>query len=73
MTSSASSPQPSRQSGRQASRPGAAGVTGRVHVRTRALDASSSLLDAVPRAEDALAWVREGEGMVGWGVAARFE
>jgi menaquinone-specific isochorismate synthase len=37
------------------------------------VDTSASLLDVVPRAEDALAWVRAGEGLVGWGEAARFE
>ncbi len=38
-------------------------------VRTVALDDPGTLLDLVPR-EDALAWVRRGEGLVGWGVAA---
>jgi menaquinone-specific isochorismate synthase len=38
-------------------------------VRTVALDDPGPLLALLP-AEDALAWVRRGEGLVGWGVAA---
>jgi menaquinone-specific isochorismate synthase len=40
-------------------------------VRTRAIDAGA-LLDHLP-AESPLAWVRDGDGLVGWGVAARVE
>ncbi|MBY9074571.1 chorismate-binding protein [Nocardioides sp. WL0053] len=38
-------------------------------VRTVALDDDSPLLALVPR-EESLAWVRRGEGLVGWGAAA---
>jgi menaquinone-specific isochorismate synthase len=38
-------------------------------VRTVALDDPGPLLALLPP-EDALAWVRRGEGLVGWGVAA---
>ena len=56
--------------------PAAAGTTSTavpaLVVRTVALGAQSSLLDLLP--EDApLAWVQGGEGLVGWGEAARCE
>lgn len=41
-------------------------------VRTVALDDPRPLLDLVPVAHP-LAWVRDGEGLVGWGTAARIE
>ncbi len=41
-------------------------------VRTRAIRDPKSLLDRLP-ADDAVAWVRAGEGLVGWGVAAELE
>jgi menaquinone-specific isochorismate synthase len=65
MASSASSPQPSRH--------GAEHASDRAYVRTRRVDTSAGLLDVLPTAEDTLAWVRAGEGLVGWGTAARFE
>jgi menaquinone-specific isochorismate synthase len=50
-----------------------------VKVRTVALDDGRSLLDLVPTdaagraVPDAVAWVRRGEGLVGWGQAARID
>jgi menaquinone-specific isochorismate synthase len=44
-----------------------------VRVVTRALDDDRALLDLPPTSTDALAWVRRGEGLVGWGVAARLD
>jgi menaquinone-specific isochorismate synthase len=43
-----------------------------VRVTTRALDDGRPLLELPPTGSDAYAWVRRGEGLVGWGVAARF-
>lgn len=43
-----------------------------LHVVTRVLDDDRPLLDLAP-VPDALVWVREGEGLVAWGTAARFE
>jgi menaquinone-specific isochorismate synthase len=40
-------------------------------VHTRPVRSRSELLDLLPAGEDVLAWLREGEGLVGWGVAAR--
>ena len=40
-------------------------------VRSQQVDLVGSLLARLPHADDALAWVRDGAGMVGWGVAAR--
>lgn len=49
----------------------------RTHVRTRVIDladtASGQLLPLLPTGGDALTWLRHGEGLVGWGEAARFE
>ncbi|MFP4150040.1 MAG: isochorismate synthase MenF [Nitriliruptoraceae bacterium] len=42
-------------------------------VRTVALDDDRPLLDLLPATPDALAWVRDGEGLVAWGVAARLD
>jgi menaquinone-specific isochorismate synthase len=50
-----------------------------VKVRTIALDDDRPLLDLVPRgadarmAADAVAWVRAGDGLVGWGTALRLD
>ncbi|WP_433266014.1 isochorismate synthase [Actinosynnema sp. CS-041913] len=44
----------------------------RLRVRTRHV-ADSGLLGRLPAPTGALAWVRDGEGLVGWGEAARFE
>jgi len=41
-------------------------------VRTRPIADPTTLLDRLP-AEHPVAWVRNGEGLVGWGVAARLE
>ena len=41
-------------------------------VRTSAVDAPGPLLDLLPE-RSPFAWVRSGEGLVGWGTAARFE
>ncbi|MBB4674447.1 isochorismate synthase [Crossiella cryophila] len=43
-----------------------------VRVRTRELPAGVDLLAQLPSSEDVLAWVRGGDGLVGWGVAAEF-
>jgi menaquinone-specific isochorismate synthase len=44
-----------------------------IRVVTRRLEDDRPLLDLPPTAEDTLAWVRRGEGLVGWGVAARLD
>ncbi|GGM83888.1 isochorismate synthase [Longimycelium tulufanense] len=40
---------------------------------TRRVIDDGDLLAALPVPDDALAWVRQGEGLIGWGVAARVE
>ncbi len=40
--------------------------------RSRALEHDLELLQHLPN-ENPLAWVRGGEGLIGWGVAARFQ
>lgn len=42
-------------------------------VRSRRVDLVGPLLHRLPSADGALAWVRDGDGMVGWGEAARLE
>jgi menaquinone-specific isochorismate synthase len=42
-------------------------------VRTAPLVAGAGLLDRLPSATGALSWVRRGNGLVGWGEAARLE
>ncbi|MEX1163850.1 MAG: isochorismate synthase [Nitriliruptor sp.] len=42
-----------------------------LRVVTRRFDDDRSLLDLPPTSAEAHAWVRRGEGLVGWGVAAR--
>ena len=42
-------------------------------VHSVAIDEDRPLLDLLPHTPDALAWVRDGEGLVAWGVAARIE
>jgi menaquinone-specific isochorismate synthase len=49
-------------------RPGAIGIS----VRSTEIDDDTELLSRLP-AETAFAWVRRGEGLVGWGEAARVE
>jgi menaquinone-specific isochorismate synthase len=43
-----------------------------VRTTTRVLDDDRPLLDLLPAGVEPYAWVRRGEGLVGWGVAARF-
>lgn len=49
-----------------------AGVPARPYARTRIVDTTTDLLELLPGG-DALCWVQHGEGIVGWGAAARFE
>ena len=42
-------------------------------VRSQPVDLVGTLLQRLPHAGGALAWVRDGAGLVGWGEAARFE
>jgi menaquinone-specific isochorismate synthase len=42
-------------------------------VRSQPVDLVGTLLQRLPHAGDALAWVRDGTGLVGWGEAARLE
>jgi menaquinone-specific isochorismate synthase len=42
-------------------------------VRSQPVDLVGTLLHRLPHAADALAWVRDGSGLVGWGEAARLE
>lgn len=55
--------------------PGAAPETVRLSrtVRSQPVDLVGTLLHRLPHAGDALAWVRDGSGLVGWGEAARLE
>lgn len=41
-------------------------------VRTRLVEEPGRLLDLLPDAQNPLCWLREGEGVVGWGEVARF-
>lgn len=43
-----------------------------LRVRTRPLRLDGRLLDVLPADAGALSWVRDGEGVVGWGEVARF-
>ncbi|MDD2818311.1 MAG: isochorismate synthase [Candidatus Nanopelagicales bacterium] len=56
-----------KQAGRNIVRIGAP-----IQVRTRHLDDPGNLLALLPSG-DAVSWVRNGEGMVGWGIAASLE
>lgn len=47
-------------------------ATTALRVRTRPLRLGGSLLDVLPGGSGELSWVRDGEGLVGWGEAARF-
>ena len=64
----ASSPYPRR--GHQTRR---AGAPVRPFARTRIVDTTTDLLELLPDGDDALSWVQHGDGIVGWGAAARFE
>lgn len=44
-----------------------------LRVRTVALDDDRSLLAMTPAPAETVAWVRKGDGLVGWGIAARIE
>lgn len=61
---------PSTTSEQPGGRPRTAGDLPSLRVRTRAVQAGGSLADRVPGA-GALAWIRRGEGIVGWGEALR--
>ena len=52
---------------------GAASSRVRRRVRSQPVDLVGTLLHRLPHAADALAWVRDGSGLVGWGEAARLE
>lgn len=60
----ASAPYQRRPSGGQPDRP---------YARSRTVDTTTDLLDLLPSPDDSLVWVQRGEGIVGWGEAARFE
>ena len=47
-------------------------TSGQLRVRTIPITDVDNLLALLP-SHDAVSWVREGEGLVGWGEAARFE
>ena len=49
-----------------------ASATG-LRARSRVVATDEDLLRLLPSADGALAWVLRGEGLVGWGEAARFE
>ncbi|HEY1570879.1 MAG TPA: isochorismate synthase [Pseudonocardiaceae bacterium] len=44
-----------------------------LRVHSRVVDTTADLLALLPGPDDTLTWVRQGEGIVGWGEAARFE
>lgn len=46
-------------------------VTDRLTVHSRMLSGVGELLDLLPSARGVLSWVRDGEGLVGWGEVAR--
>lgn len=52
--------------------PKAATPPGRRYARSRIVDNPTDLLELLPGPDDALCWVQGGEGLVGWGEAARF-
>ncbi len=52
--------------------PGSADEVAALVVRTQVVEDPGPLLELLPEA-DALAWVRRGQGLVGWGVAARLD
>ncbi len=53
------------------SAPGVGAEAAPLVVRTLRLDDPGPLLELLPDTEDATGWVRRGDGLVGWGVAAR--
>jgi menaquinone-specific isochorismate synthase len=60
----ASSPYQRRRSGEEPDRP---------YARSRTVHTTTDLLDLLPSPDDSLTWVQQGDGIVGWGEAARFE
>lgn len=46
-------------------------LTDQLIARTRPVSSSAELLDLLPTPRGVLSWVRDGEGLVGWGEAAR--
>jgi len=46
-------------------------LTDRLTVRSRTVSGVGELLDLLPSARGVLSWVRDGEGLVGWGEVAR--
>ena len=64
-------PDPSIELAKRAGRP-IDRVGAPIQVRTRHLDDPGNLLSLLPPG-DCVTWVRNGEGMVGWGVAASLE
>ena len=45
-------------------------LAGNLRVRSRVVERAGGLLDLLPSPRGALAWVRDGEGLVGWGEVA---
>jgi menaquinone-specific isochorismate synthase len=71
IVTTASSPYPRR--GHRAGQPArAATAPARPHARSRVVDTTTDLLELLPGPDDTLSWVRQGDGLVGWGEAARF-
>lgn len=59
--------------GSRATHPASRGVTGsRLRVRTREIADPGGLVELLPDAHGPLCWLREGDGLVGWGEVARF-
>jgi menaquinone-specific isochorismate synthase len=52
-------------------RSGAATAPDRPYARSRIVDTTTDLLDLLPGPDETFTWVQHGEGIVGWGVAAR--
>lgn len=72
MTSESITPADGRSASDAAANRSAAGDGTKLFVRTVAIDPVDDLLSLLP-SHDAVSWVREGDGLVGWGEAARFE
>jgi menaquinone-specific isochorismate synthase len=70
MTTAPGPPSPVRPQGRLG---GAVDAPPPVVVRSERIDLTGALLARLPAATGALAWVRDGQGLVGWGEAARLE
>jgi menaquinone-specific isochorismate synthase len=52
--------------------PDAPTAPGRPYARSRVVENTTDLLELLPGPDDTLTWVQQGEGIVGWGQAARF-